>query len=194
MRSCSASTRSRALPNVLFVTTTNFIEAVDDAFLSRADLVMHFELPDPPTIERILTHSLLELAAQWPELMPLSERKPEIAELAALCQGWNGRKLRKLVLAALAQRTAVARNPGELSFDDLRNAARKQGGVEWSGGAAPRAAELFPRSRVATGATTTIPSTAMGPVRGTRTRIRPRRRRSRSSSAEPRCSRRSAVA
>src|SRR5256714_12171895 len=37
---------ARSLPNVLFVTTTNFIEAVDEAFLSRADLVMHFELPD----------------------------------------------------------------------------------------------------------------------------------------------------
>ena len=138
---------ARSLPNVLFVTTTNFIEAVDDAFLSRADLVMHFELPDVDTIGRILTHALTELAAQWPALMPLTERTDDIAGLAAMCEGWNGRKLRKLVLAALAQRTAVARDPAQLSFDDLRNAARKQGGVEWIGGPSPRARDLFPDSR-----------------------------------------------
>ena len=37
---------AKNLPSVLFVTTTNFIEAVDEAFLSRADLVMRFSLPD----------------------------------------------------------------------------------------------------------------------------------------------------
>jgi SpoVK/Ycf46/Vps4 family AAA+-type ATPase len=37
---------AKKLPSVLFVTTTNFIEAVDSAFLSRADLVMRFSLPD----------------------------------------------------------------------------------------------------------------------------------------------------
>ncbi len=45
---------AKNLPSVLFVTTTNFIEAVDEAFLSRADLVMRFALPDRDTIERIL--------------------------------------------------------------------------------------------------------------------------------------------
>src|ERR1700752_1484217 len=49
---------AKNLPSVLFVTTTNFIEAVDEAFLSRADLVMRFALPDRDTIERILAHAL----------------------------------------------------------------------------------------------------------------------------------------
>jgi len=53
---------SASLPSVLFITTTNFIEAVDEAFLSRADLVMHFTLPDQATIASILHHSLAELA------------------------------------------------------------------------------------------------------------------------------------
>src|ERR687883_2008331 len=35
---------AKRLPSVLFVTTTNFMEAVDSAFLSRADLVMRFAL------------------------------------------------------------------------------------------------------------------------------------------------------
>lgn len=135
---------ARRLPSVLFVTTTNFIDAIDDAFLSRADLVMHFALPDAGTIANILQHSLAELAVQWPELRPLSEARGELAALAGLCAGWNGRQVRKLVLAALAQRLEVARNPALLSFEDLREAARKRGGVEWAGEAAPTSKELFP--------------------------------------------------
>src|SRR6266436_19951 len=95
---------AKNLPSVLFVTTTNFIEAIDEAFLSRADLVMHFALPDQATIVKILQHSLEELAVQWPALQPLAIAKKDIAEVAALCEGWNGRQVRKLVLAALAQR------------------------------------------------------------------------------------------
>jgi SpoVK/Ycf46/Vps4 family AAA+-type ATPase len=135
---------ARKLPSVLFVTTTNFIDAIDDAFLSRADLVMHFALPDAGTIANILQHSLAELAVQWPELRSLAEARGEIAAVAGLCAGWNGRQVRKLVLAALAQRLEVAKNPALLGFEDLREAARKRGGVEWAGDAAPASRELFP--------------------------------------------------
>jgi len=135
---------ARKLPSVLFVTTTNFIDAIDDAFLSRADLVMHFALPNAETIAQILQHSLDELAVQWPALKPLTENKSEIQQVASLCEGWNGRQVRKLVLAALAQRLEVAKDPALLGFDDLREAARKRGGVEWSGEAAPSSKALFP--------------------------------------------------
>ena len=135
---------ARKLPAVLFVTTTNFIDAIDDAFLSRADLVMHFALPNAQTLANILQHSLAELAVQWPQLRPLSENRSQIDEVAKLCEGWNGRQVRKLVLAALAQRLEVAKDPALLTFDDLREAARKRGGVEWAGDAAPSSKELFP--------------------------------------------------
>src|SRR2546428_8043228 len=135
---------ARKLPAVLFVTTTNFIDAIDDAFLSRADLVMHFALPNAETIANILQHSLAELAVQWPQLQPLADARSDIAQVAALCEGWNGRQVRKLVLAALAQRIEVAKDPALLTFDDLREAARKRGGVEWAGEAAPSSKELFP--------------------------------------------------
>jgi pachytene checkpoint protein 2 len=133
---------AKNLPSVLFVTTTNFIDAIDDAFLSRADLVMHFALPKVETIASILRHSLEELAVQWPQLRPLSAMK-EIDEVARLCEGWNGRQVRKLILAALAQRLEVAKDPAKLTLDDLREAARKRGGVEWAGDAAPSSKELF---------------------------------------------------
>lgn len=135
---------AKKLPSVLFVTTTNFIEAVDSAFLSRADLVMRFALPDRETIGKILENAIGELAVQWPALLPLARDTGRIGELAALCEGWDGRRIRKLVLAALAQRLEVARDPAKLSWDDFFAAARKKGGVEWSGGAAPTSRELFP--------------------------------------------------
>ena len=135
---------AKKLPAVLFVTTTNFIGAVDSAFLSRADLVMQFALPDAETIAAILANALGELAVQWPALLPLLGDHARMAQLAASCAGWDGRRVRKLVLAALAQRLEVARDPAKLTWDDLLGAARKQGGVEWVGGPAPTSRELFP--------------------------------------------------
>jgi SpoVK/Ycf46/Vps4 family AAA+-type ATPase len=135
---------AKTLPSVLFVTTTNFIEAVDEAFLSRADLVMRFSLPDRDTVGRILENSLGELAVQWPALLPLASDAARIAELAGLCEGWDGRRIRTLVLAALAQRLEVARDPARLSWEDLLSAARKKGGVEWAGGQALTSHEMFP--------------------------------------------------
>jgi len=135
---------AKKLPSVLFVTTTNFIAAVDEASLSRADLVMRFMLPDRATVAKILESAIGELAVQWPALTPLARDTARIAELAAMCEGWDGRRIRKLVLAALAQRLDVARDPSKLTWDDFLAAARKQGGVEWAGGVAPSARELFP--------------------------------------------------
>ncbi len=135
---------AKQLPSVLFVTTTNFIEAVDGAFLSRADLVMRFSLPDVETIARILGSAIRELAVQWPVLEPMTGDCAKTAELAKLCEGWDGRRIRKLVLAALAQRLDVARDPAKLAWDDFFEAARKKGGVEWAGGAAPTSREMFP--------------------------------------------------
>lgn len=108
-----------AHPRVLFVTTTNFPDAVDEAFLSRADLVVRLDLPDAATIAAILRHSLGELAALWPGLRPLATDKVLHDKLASECAGWDGRRVRKLVLAALAQRRVVARDPEQMCADDL---------------------------------------------------------------------------
>jgi hypothetical protein len=117
---------------------------VDSAFLSRADLVMRFSLPDRETIAKILENAIGELAVQWPALLRLTKEPGKVEQLAALCEGWDGRRIRKLVLAALAQRLEVARDPAQLRWDDFFEAARKKGGVEWAGGAAPTSRELFP--------------------------------------------------
>ncbi len=106
-------------PRVLFVTTTNFPAAVDEAFLSRADLVLHLDLPGPDTIAQILRHSLVELAALWSGVAPLAEDAELHVRLAKACEGWDGRRVRKLVLSALTQRRAVTLDPNQLSADDL---------------------------------------------------------------------------
>ena len=110
---------AREHPGVLFVTTTNFPGAIDEAFLSRADLVLSVPLPDEATIAAIVRASLRELAGLWPELRPLAEDDALHAKLAAECAGWDGRRVRKLVLAALAQRLDVALDPAQLTADDL---------------------------------------------------------------------------
>ena len=109
-------------PGVLFVTTTNFPSAIDEAFLSRADLVLHVPLPDAATIVAIVRASLRELAALWPELRQLADDEFLHAEISTRCTGWDGRRVRKIVLAALAQRLEVARNPALLTAEDVLSA------------------------------------------------------------------------
>jgi len=109
-------------PGVLFVTTTNFPSAIDEAFLSRADLVLHLTLPDAATIVAIVRASFRELAALWPELRPLADDKFLHGEISSRCTGWDGRRVRKIVLAALAQRLEVARNPALLTAEDVLSA------------------------------------------------------------------------
>jgi pachytene checkpoint protein 2 len=113
------------LPRVLFLATTNFLDGVDEAFLSRADLVVTFALPDTATAARIIHHSLVELAGLWPDLEKLAADENLHTRIAERCDGWDGRRVRKLVLSALAQRLEVARDPALLTADDLLAAAAR---------------------------------------------------------------------
>ncbi|MFI6343966.1 AAA family ATPase [Streptomyces sp. NPDC050560] len=112
-------------PGTLLVVTTNFAEAVDDAFLSRADLVVRTTLPDESVVPRIVADSLRELAAQWPELRPLAADEALHARLGKLLAGLDGRRIRKTVHGALALRVETARDPALLSARDLVEAAEE---------------------------------------------------------------------
>jgi hypothetical protein len=112
-------------PHVVLIVMTNFLQAVDEAVLSRADLVLTTELPNAETIEGIVHGSLEELAGQWQDIRRLAEDKALHAELASLLVGGlDGRRVRKTVLSALASRTEVAMEPGLVTADDLRCAAQ----------------------------------------------------------------------
>lgn len=108
-----------ACPHVLLLATTNFLAAVDEAFLSRADLVLQLGLPDEEVLARILRSALSEVATHWPALRPLALDEQLHAKLAGRCAGFDGRRARKVVLAALTQRPEVARDPSLLAADDL---------------------------------------------------------------------------
>lgn len=110
-------------PRTLFVVTTNFTAAVDEALLSRADLILELGLPDAAAAAVILSSALRELAVHWPALSELAANTQLHAELAERCRGWDGRRLRKLPLAALASRPDLARDPARLSGEDLLVAA-----------------------------------------------------------------------
>ena len=111
-------------PHLVMVVTTNFLAAVDEAVLSRADLVLTTTLPEVSTIEEIVRSSLDELAGQWPALTGLAQDERLHAELAKLCAGLDGRRVRKVVLGALATRPATALDPGSVTAEDLRHSAR----------------------------------------------------------------------
>ena len=129
--------RSRC-PQLLLLTTTNFPAAVDEAFLDRADLVLRLGLPDEETITTILRSTLAEAAAVFGGLAGIAADEDLLRTLAERCLGLDGRRIRKLLLAAVAQRPATALDPGTLTGQDLIAA------VDWE-----RAGdELAPRPRV----------------------------------------------
>jgi AAA+ superfamily predicted ATPase len=107
------------LPRVLFLATTNFADAVDEAFLARADLVLRLSLPDTATIAQIIRHSLHQLAGLWSGTRRLAHDEGLHAKLAAACAGLDGRRVRKLVLSALALRQEITHDPNSLTADDL---------------------------------------------------------------------------
>ncbi|MET7398243.1 AAA family ATPase [Dactylosporangium sp. NPDC005572] len=108
-----------ACPHLLLLTTTNFTAAVDEAVLSRADLLLELALPDPGVLARIVGSSLAELAVLWPALRPLAEDGPLHAELAGRCPGLDGRRMRKTILTAVARDPGLAEDPGRLTARDL---------------------------------------------------------------------------
>ncbi len=124
-------------PGTLLVVTTNFAEAVGDAFLSRADLVVRTTLPDESVIPLIVADSLRELAAQWPELRDLAEDTAVHQQVGRMLVGMDGRKIRKTVHGALALRLETAREPALLRAEGLVAAARE---------AAAKLSEKVPRS------------------------------------------------
>lgn len=110
---------AKSCPGLLFVVTSNFPEAIDEAMLSRADLVVPFHLVSVDVAGQIITRNLRCLAAAWPSILPLAEDQAAISKFAATLAGWDGRRLSKLPLVALARRSETVRDPGALTMDDL---------------------------------------------------------------------------
>jgi len=113
---------ARACPNLTFVATTNHAVGVDAAFLSRADLVENIALPNAVAVEQILRDTLEQVVGSarldGAALGPLAKACVE-ARLDA-------RRVRKLVLRALASRRDLAMSPERLRVEDITAALRAE--------------------------------------------------------------------
>ena len=109
--------------NLLFIATSNYPQAVDDAFISRCDLVLDVPLPNKAACGEILRQCLTGLGANYPEI-PTLISKQGFETCAASFVGLDGRTIRKTVANALASNKQVAMNPGSLSLEHLIDAAK----------------------------------------------------------------------
>jgi SpoVK/Ycf46/Vps4 family AAA+-type ATPase len=113
---------AEAHANLLFVATSNFPGAIDNAFVSRADLVLNVPPPDADGCRRILESTLEGLGARYAQVNTLV-RDPHFPQLVEICTGLDGRQLRKLVGTACTLDKQTALNPGRLTMADLLAAA-----------------------------------------------------------------------
>jgi pachytene checkpoint protein 2 len=110
-----------ARPDVLVVTTTNHVGAVDEAFLSRVDLHERFALPPLEAVTAILRDTLEQIG------VPVAFDDPLLLEVSRDCVGarLDARRIRKLVLTAVISGSPeVALDPRRLSLAGLRGLVR----------------------------------------------------------------------
>jgi len=111
-------------PGLLFIATSNFSGAIDDAFLSRADLVVTVGLPSEEACEQILRSTITGLAKSYPKLNALA-KDSKLKQAGKLCVGLDGRRIRKVVISALASSKDIAMDPTKLTTEALFGAIRE---------------------------------------------------------------------
>ncbi|ABE47025.1 AAA family ATPase [Polaromonas sp. JS666] len=110
-------------PQLLFLATSNFPQAIDGAFTSRCDLVMEVPPPGAEASRQILRQCLVGVGETFPSIANLADSK-DLESLARSTAGLDGRTLRKLVVNALAMRKETAMDPNKLTIADLLAAAK----------------------------------------------------------------------
>ena len=108
--------------NLVFVATSNFVGALDEAFLSRVDVQIHVPAPDKGGIVRILKHALESMASVYPGLGELASNGG-IETVAERLAGADGRRVRKTIMEAMVGRQETVLDPGSTTVEDLLAAA-----------------------------------------------------------------------
>jgi pachytene checkpoint protein 2 len=111
-----------AYPNLLFIATSNFLQAIDQAFFSRADLVMTLDLPGPDGRRKILVETLNALAEAFPQVKEIATAAG-FERIVKACDGLDGRRIRKIVASACTFDKETALDPSRLTAMDLLRAA-----------------------------------------------------------------------
>lgn len=107
---------TRSHKNTLIIATTNFEDAVDRAFLSRADWIERIGPPNAEARASIFDEMIDAFANEWPKLAALKKRVPKFVELTV---GLDGRRIRKALLAAFAAKIEIARDPSLLTAEHV---------------------------------------------------------------------------
>jgi SpoVK/Ycf46/Vps4 family AAA+-type ATPase len=115
-------TLSREHPTIVIVATSNFTEALDEAFKSRADVAIEVPLPDAAAVKEILVRTLSDFATAYPALVKLATDRG-LETVARRLVGNDGRRIRKTVTEALGRRLETVVDPNQLTMRDLNDAA-----------------------------------------------------------------------
>ncbi len=109
-------------PHVVMVATSNFTDALDEAFKSRTDASIEVPLPDAEAISVILAQTLSDFATADPSLTSLATDR-RLSSVAERLVGADGRKVRKVVTDAMTRHIETVMEPGSLTFAQLEDAA-----------------------------------------------------------------------
>lgn len=115
---------ARSHRDVMFITTSNFPEAIDGALVSRADHVVHIGLPTLAARRAILGDTIGALAEAFPDARRLLA-DDVLDQAAAAAEGLDGRRIRKTIVAAAGRSQAATVNPGEIASEDLLAAIKE---------------------------------------------------------------------
>lgn len=117
--------------NVLLIATTNFVEALDEAVLSRADHVERIGLPGAVACRDIVADTLDSIGKEWPGARRLAK---DVDRLARAAKGLDGRRIRKAIFGAMASDIETAKDPNKLtvlqieeSFQHVLKAVKEPG-------------------------------------------------------------------
>jgi SpoVK/Ycf46/Vps4 family AAA+-type ATPase len=117
--------------NLLIVATSNFEKAIDEAFISRSDLVLNIPLPDEAACFSILKDTISKMSKPFPGLKKIIEDSG-LKTASENAVGLDGRQIRKAVAGACTFRREAALDPNKMTLEDLARAlarARKKGSL-----------------------------------------------------------------
>lgn len=113
---------ARNHPHILVIATSNFTDALDVAFKSRADASIEVPLPDASGVQAILERVLMDFGAKFPSMGKLAT-ETDLSSVALTLVGLDGRRIRKLITEALGRRRETIVDPNLLEMGDLIAAA-----------------------------------------------------------------------
>jgi pachytene checkpoint protein 2 len=108
--------------NVLLIATTNFANALDAAFISRADHIEEFGLPNEEARREIILETLHAVGGAWKHVKLLEGDADRLAKAA---NGLDGRRIRKDIFVAIGSDIETAKDPNKLTTAKVEAAFRQ---------------------------------------------------------------------